>query len=174
MLIRIDRHWLYGLTLLAFFVGSVAQAAPAGIGRRLENMGSCWWPWLGQGVPLRHLQVLGHIGIEPSLSPCCFWFWFMGVTSWVISQERPCGFTSVGVGYACCTHRLKIAWAPNSCFFRKAQALWSFLAELLGVPTFSQDWDRGVGRRRRSWERLAGDSLGGVAHMDCRAGPAWG
>lgn len=41
---------------------------------------------------------------------------------------------------------------PNSCFFQKAQALWSFLAEL-GVPTFSQDWEGkgGAGGGRNGW-----------------------
>lgn len=98
----------------------------------------------------------------------------MGVTSWVISQELPCGPTSVGVGCACCTLRLKVAWALTPASFRKPRH------SGLSWQSFSQDWGR-EGRSRRREEWLAGDSLGvgvgggeGVAYIAGQVPPgAW-
>lgn len=63
--------------------------------------------------------------------------------------------------------QVKGGLGPNPSLFQKAQDSGSFLAELLGVPTFSQDWGR-EGRSRRREEWLVGDAL--VVGVKCGEG----
>lgn len=61
-----------------------------------------------------------------------------------------------------------MAWAPQSCFSGKAKALcvvsWQGSLEF---PHLAE-----TGMKEEEEGGLAGDSLGGVAHADSRAGPS--